>query len=155
MYRSRDLDREVLLSLEEGDLLLLLVFSSTLGGGDFETLLLSVFGFFSVSFTVAFFAFDLLVSECALLLLEALLLRDELPEELLELLELDREPERDREALELPLLLTDDELEDGLLAFLFALPRSLSLSRALPRAGLRLRDLSRRLLSRLRLRLRL
>lgn len=111
MYRSRDLDREVLLSLEEGDLLLLLVFSSTLGGGDFETLLLSVFGFFSVSFTVAFFAFDLLVSECALLLLEALLLRDELPEELLELLELDREPERDREALELPLLLTDDELQ--------------------------------------------
>ena len=112
LYRPRDLDREELLSLEEGDLLLLLllVFASTLGGGDLEALLLSIFNFFSVGFTAAFFVFVLLASECTLLLLEALLLRDELPEELLELLELDREPERDREALELPLLLADDEL---------------------------------------------
>ena len=58
---------------------------------------------------MAFFRSSLPVLEC-LLILEALLLREELPEELLELLELDREPERDREALELPLLLPEDEL---------------------------------------------
>lgn len=111
LYRSRDLDREVLLSLDEGDLLLLLLLitASTLGGGDFEALLLLVFSCFSAGFTVAFFRSSLLVFEC-LLILEALLLREELPEELLELLELDREPERDREALELPLLLAEDEL---------------------------------------------
>lgn len=111
LYRSRDLDREVLLSLDEGDLLLLLllVTASTFGGGDFEALLLFGFSCFSTGFTVAFFVSSLSVLECWLIL-EALLLREELPEELLELLELDREPDRDREALELPLLLPEEEL---------------------------------------------
>ena len=49
---------------------------------------------------------------------------------------------------------TSTHLEEGLRSFLRPFTRSLSLSLALPRTGLLLRDFWRRLLSRLRLRLR-
>ena len=100
--RSRDLDRDVLLPLEDDDRLFL-----ALGGGDFETLLL--LDFFSGSSALASllasplaFLFSLAL-ELTLLLLEALLLREELPDE-----ELD-DPEEPVE-LDLELLLPEEEL---------------------------------------------
>ncbi len=107
-YRSRDLEREVLLLLDEdGDLLLLLA----LGGGDFFGGL-SVLGLVAssglVSLSIAFssfFVFFPAVFFEVILLLPLLELPEELddPDEPVELAELDLDP-----AEELPLLLPEE-----------------------------------------------